>query len=408
MSVALLDAGQPTRRPWRVLLCLLALLWPASELGAQNTPTPQAPTIDTAAEFAFLMDSATGTVLYEKNADKLMAPASMAKLMTQEVVFNEIVSGRLSLDDEFTVSEYAWRNGGASSGGSTMFAVLNSRIKVRDLLKGAIIVSANDACIVLGEGIAGNEPAFAQRLTRRARELGLTRSVFANSTGLPDPGERVTARELALLANHIIKTYPQFYPWYSEREFTWTVRRAQQNRNPLLREVPGADGLKTGFTSESGYGLTGSVLRNEQRLIVVVNGLKTIKDRAAEARKLIEWGFRAFETRKLLSADVPVGDARVYGGASSSVGLVPTEDVRVLVPRDANPRDLRARVVYNGPIRAPIEKGQALAKLQVYNGNILALERPLVAADDVAEGSLPKKAWDAVWELAIGLIRGGA
>lgn len=366
----------------------------------------QAPTIETTAEFAVLMDAETGTILFEKNADRLMAPASMAKLMTQEFVFNEIASGRLSLDDEFPISTYAWRTGGAPSGTSTMFAQLNSRIKVRDLLRGAIIISANDACIALAEGIAGTEGGFAQRLTRRARELGLTRSRFTNSTGLPDPDLRVTARELAQLAAHIIRTYPQFYPWYSEREFQWTVRRPQQNRNPLLRDFSGADGLKTGYTDESGYGLTGSAVRNEQRLVVVVNGLRSDRERGVEARKLLEWGFRNFESRLLFTRNDTIGEVQVFGGAASRVGLVAREDVRVLVPREANPRDLRARVRYNGPIRAPITAGQEVARLQVFNGSTLAVERPLLAASDVAQGTLWQRSLDAAWELAVDGLKG--
>lgn len=368
-------------------------------------PSQQNGGIETLADFAVVMDADTQTVLFEKNADRLMAPASMAKLMAQEVVFNELASGRLTLESEFSVSEYAWKTGGAPSGGSTMFAQLNSRIKVSDLLKGAIIVSANDGCIVLAEGISGNEAAFASRMTRRARELGLSQSVFSNSTGLPDPGTRVTSRELAKLAIHIIKTYPQYYPWYAEKQFQWNVRRAQENRNPLLREVPGADGLKTGMTAESGYGLVGSVLRDGQRVVMVVNGLRSAKDRASESRKLIEWAFRSFRSRPLFASEEIVGEARIYGGAQGYVALVPKEDIRILVPREADPRDLRARVVYNGPIKAPINKGQEIAKLQVFNGSILAIERPLMAANDIEEGSLPRKAMDAAWELVSGLFR---
>ena len=387
-------------------MSVLSLLILTGRVGLAAGPTPQQGGIETSAEFAIVMDADTQTVLFEKNADRLMAPASMAKLMTQEVIFNEIASGRLTTDNEFSVSEYAWRTGGAPSGGSTMFAQLNSRIKVGDLLKGAIIVSANDGCIILAEGIAGNEAAFATKMTQRARQLGLTKSVFSNSTGLPDPGTRVTARELAQLAIHIIKTYPQFYPWYGEKQFQWNVRRPQENRNPLLREVPGADGLKTGSTNESGFGLVGSVLRDGQRVVMVINGLRNSKDRASESRKLIEWGFRAFKSRLLISSEEIIGEARVFGGAESYVALAPKDDVRVLVPRDADARDLRARVVYSGPIKAPIAKGQELAKLQVYNGSILAIERSLVAASYIAEGSLPRKAFDSAWELATSLLRG--
>jgi D-alanyl-D-alanine carboxypeptidase (penicillin-binding protein 5/6) len=373
-------------------------------LGAANA---QPPTIETTARQAILIDADTGTVLFERNGDQLMPPASMAKLMTQELVFHEIVSGRLSLDDEFPISQYAWRTGGAPSGTSTMFAQLNSRIRVRDLLRGAIIVSANDACIALAEGVAGSEPAFAQRMTRRARELGLSRSTFTNSTGLPDPGLRMTARELAMLAAHIARTYPQFYPWYSEREFQWTVRRAQQNRNPLLRDYPGADGLKTGYTDESGYGLTGSAVRDGQRLVVVVNGLSSDRERGQEARKLLDWGFRHFQQRQLFAASEPVGEAQVFGGAAARVALVSQTPIRVLLPRDANPRDIRARVRYTGPLRAPIAEGQEVARLQIYNGQTLALERPLVAGAAVEQGSVWQRSWDAVWELAVGLLRGG-
>lgn len=368
-------------------------------------PAAPAGGIDTSAEFAIIVDADTQTVLYDKNADRLMAPASMVKLMTQEVIFNEIANARLTIDTEFSVSEYAWRTGGAPSGGSTMFAQLNSRIKVGDLLKGAIIVSANDGCIVLAEGLSGNEAAFASRMTKRARELGLTQSIFSNSTGLPDPGTRMTTRELARLAVHIIKTYPQFYPWYGEKQFQWNVRKAQENRNPLLREVPGADGLKTGSTSESGFGLVGSVLRDGQRLVVVVNGLKNSKERASESRKLIEWGFRSFRSRMLFAKDDIVGEARVFGGASGYVALTPRDDVRVLVPREADPRDLRARVVYSGPLRAPIAKGQEVAKLQIYNGSVLATERTLITAEDIGQGSLPRKAVDGAWELVKSLFR---
>lgn len=401
--------GSIVGRPWRA--CALAaalfagLLLPGRD-AVHAQAQGQGTGIETTAEFAVLMDAATGTILFEKNADRLMAPASMAKLMTQEIVFNEIASGRLSLDDEFPISTYAWRTGGAPSGTSTMFAQLNTRIKVRDLLRGAIIVSANDACIALAEGIAGTEGAFAQRMTRRARELGMTRSRFTNSTGLPDPDLRVTAKELAQLAAHIVRTYPQFYPWYSEREFQWTVRRPQQNRNPLLREYSGADGLKTGYTDESGYGLTGSAVRAEQRLIVVVNGLRSDRERGNEARKLLEWGFRNFESRLLFARGADIGEAQVFGGAASRVALVANDDVRVLVPREANPRDLRARVRYTGPVRAPVTAGQEIARLQVFNGSTLAIERPLFAAADIPQGTLWQRSLDAAWELAVDGVRG--
>jgi len=236
----------------------------------------------TAAAHAILIEADSGGVLFEKAADDLIPPASLSKLMTQEVVFNEISQGRLKPTTEFIVSTNAWRRGGAPSHTSSMFIPIHSKVSVDDLLHGAIIQSANDACIALAEGISGNESAFAELMTKRARELGLTKSTFGNSTGLPDPRQLMTARELAKLARHIIETYPDYYKYYSEREFTWNKIR-QYNRNPLLNLNIGADGLKTGFTKEAGYGLVGSAVQNGLRLIVVVNGLRSEKERADEA-----------------------------------------------------------------------------------------------------------------------------
>lgn len=391
-----------TRKICFFISLLMAFFLQLREVGAQPVTKPS---IDTLAPYAILVDVGTGTVLFEKNADAPMQPASMAKLATQEYVFNEITNGRVSLDDTFTVSENAWRNGGAASGGSTMFAQLNSKISVRDLLRGAIIISANDACMVLAENLGGSEPLFAEAVTRRMKELGLTNSDFTNSTGLPDPNLHTTARDLSKLAIHILQTYPEFFKWYSEKEFTWeTIKSAQHNRNPLLTDMEGADGMKTGYTEESGYGIVGSVVRDNRRLILVINGLKTAKDRAAEARKLLEWGFRAFDNRRLFLADKSVGEASVFGGESSSLPLVSPTEVSVLVPRTAQPRDITAKVVYKGPIRAPIEKGQEVAKLQIYHQGTLVVERPLYAGESDAEGSMTQKAVSAVKNMVRSLI----
>ena len=242
---------------------------------------------------AILIEAGSGSVLFEKNADELRAPSSMMKLMTVETVFHAIKQGDIKLTDEYHVSENAWRKGGAPSGTSTMFAAIHSKIAVDDLLHGAIIPSGNDACIVLAEGMAGNERAFADMLIKRARELGMPRSTFANSNGLPDPGNKMTVRELSMLARYIIQTYPEYYKLFGEREFTWNKIR-QQNRNPLLNSLEGADGLKTGYTKEGGYGMVGSAVQNGIRLIVVVNGLEDPEDRASEAKKMLEWGFPQF------------------------------------------------------------------------------------------------------------------
>lgn len=358
------------------------------------------------APHAILIDAENGGVLFERDADKLIFPASLAKLMTAEYVFNEIKSGRLNLTDEFPVSENAWRKGGAPSGGSTMFAALHSRISVDDLLHGVIIHSGNDACIVLAEGIAGSEAEFAAKMTQRARAIGLAKSTFANSNGLPDPGNQVTTRELGILARHIILTYPEYYKIYGQREFLWNKIR-QSNRNPLLGMEIGADGLKTGFTKEAGYGLVGSAEQNGLRLIVVVNGLHTAKERGEEAKKLLEWGFKSFERRILFAEGQTVGTAKIYGGAESSVPLVAGREVRVMMPKSGGDR-LIARIVYTGPVPAPIQQGTPIGVLKVWRNENVILQMPLKAAEPVARGSLPQRAVDAVSELVIGLFRAGA
>jgi len=361
---------------------------------------------DTDAPTAILIEARSGSVLFEKNADELRAPSSMMKLMTAEVVFNALAKGDIKPTDEFRISENTWRRGGAPSGGSTMFAAINSRVSVDDLLHGAIIQSGNDSCIALAEGISGNERDFTALMTARARELGLKRSTFGNASGLPDPANKMTVRELALLARHIVQTYPERYKLFGEREFTWNKIR-QQNRNPLLAMLEGADGLKTGYTKEGGYGMVGSAVQNGLRLIVVVNGLDDSEDRATEARKLLEWGFRNFEVRTLFSANQTVGYARVFGGESRSVKLASPEPVQVMVQRNGADK-LIARIVYSGPVRTPVESGQRIGALKVWRGTTLALETPLYAAESVAPGSLTRRAVDGASELAIGLFRAGA
>jgi D-alanyl-D-alanine carboxypeptidase (penicillin-binding protein 5/6) len=354
---------------------------------------------------AILIEASSGSVLFEKNADELRAPSSMMKLMTAEVVFHAIQQGEIKLTDEYPVSENAWRRGGAPAGGSTMFAILHSRIAVNDLLHGAIIQSGNDACMVLAEGIAGNERAFADRMTKRARELGLTKSTFANSNGLPDAGNKMTVRELAKLARYIIQTYPEFYKLFGEKEFTWNKIR-QPNRNPLLTSLEGADGLKTGYTKDGGYGMVGSAVQNGIRLIVVVNGLEDPEDRASEAKKMLEWGFRNFEARTLFAAQQPVGYAKVFGGDSRSVKLASPEPIKVMVQKSGTDK-LIARLVYNGPVRAPIEPGQRIGLVKVWRGGNIAVEAPIYAAESVGTGSTMRRAIDGVSELVIGMFRAG-
>jgi serine-type D-Ala-D-Ala carboxypeptidase (penicillin-binding protein 5/6) len=356
---------------------------------------------------AILMEATSGSILFEKNADELRAPSSMMKLMTAEVVFNAIKEGKVKLTDEYRISENAWRKGGAPSGGSTMFAAINSKVSVDDLLHGAIIQSGNDSCIALAEGMAGNERIFANDyMTKRARELGLTKSTFGNSNGLPDPNNKMTVRELAKLARHIILDFPEFYKLFNEREFTWNKIR-QQNRNPLLNSMTGADGLKTGYTKEGGYGMVGSAVQNGTRLIVVVNGLEDPDDRAQEAKKMLEWGFRNFETRTLFAENQYVGYAKVFGGASRSVKLASREPIKVMVPKNGSEK-LIARIVYSGPVRAPIQEGQRIGVVRVWRGQNVAMEAPVYAAEAIATGSTMRRAIDGASELVIGMFRASA
>jgi serine-type D-Ala-D-Ala carboxypeptidase (penicillin-binding protein 5/6) len=373
---------------------------------AQKKDAPKKDEPNITAPHAILIDAENGAVLFERDADKLIFPASLAKLMTAEYVFNEVKEGRIKLTDEFMVSENAWRKGGAPSHGSTMFAAIYSKVPVDDLIHGMIIQSANDACIVLAEGIAGNEAAFAEKLTERARAIGLTKSVFTNSNGLPDPGEQVTTRELGILARHIIRTYPDFYQIFGQADYTWNKIR-QQNRNPLLSAMQGADGLKTGFTKEAGYGLVGSAVQNGLRLIVVVNGVGTAKERADEAKKLLEWGFRNFEQRLLFAEGQTIGTAKVFGGASSRVDLVADGLVRVMLPKTGADK-LIARIVYNGPVPAPVTEGTRIGNLKVWRNDNVILTMPLKAAENVGKGSMSQRAFDAVTEMMIALFRAGA
>jgi serine-type D-Ala-D-Ala carboxypeptidase (penicillin-binding protein 5/6) len=406
-----LSAG--AARPWRGLIAAavaLAVGWGGIVYAANNSvqgAKKDEGGFDGDAPTAILVEASSGSVLFEKNADELRAPSSMMKLMTVEVVFNALKKGEIKLSDEYRISENAWRKGGAPAGGSTMFAILNSKVSVDDLLHGAIIQSGNDSCIALAEGMAGNERIFATDfMTKRARELGMMKSTFGNSNGLPDPANKMTVRELARLARHVILTYPDMYKLFGEKEFTWNKIR-QQNRNPLLNSLTGADGLKTGYTKEGGYGMVGSAVQNDTRLIVVVNGLEDPDDRAAEAKKMLEWGFRNFETRTLFAADQPVGYAKVFGGESRSVRLASPQPIKVMVSKAGGDK-LIARVVYHGPVRAPIEAGQQIGVVRVWRGANIAMDAPVYAAESIGAGSTIRRAIDGASELVIGMFRASA
>lgn len=341
-----------------------------------------AASIDINAREYVLIDFQTGAVLGAKDADKPMPPSSMSKLMTAYMAFDALKAGRISLDDELTVSRNAWQIGGAASGGSTMFLNPGARVKVEDLLRGMIVQSGNDACIVIAEALAGSEEAFADQMNAKAKEIGMTKSHFRNSTGLPHEEHVMTPRDLATLAQRIINDFPEYYSLYSETSFTYN-NITQGNRNPLLYRVgSGADGLKTGHTAIAGYGLTASAIRNGRRLILVANGMDSMKDRDEETAKLMDWGFREFTNRSLFAAGEVVTDAEVWLGDTGNVNLVIPRDVMVTVPRSAS-QSLEVKVVYEGPIPAPIAKGTEVAKVVITGKDLEPIEVPLQAATDI-------------------------
>jgi len=355
---------------------LLAVMW----TGAGLRP---AAAIETMAREAILVDMTTGAVLLEKNADQLMPPASMSKIMTAYLLFTKVRDGKITWDDTLPVSENAWRKGGCVSDGSTMCLKLGERAKLHDLIRGVIVQSGNDACIVIAEGVSGSEEAFVAEMNKLAKEIGLKDSVFRNSTGLPDPGHVMTARDLTVLAERLITDFPQYYEIYSEKSFTYNGIK-QGNRNPLLYKNIGADGLKTGHTKEAGYGLTASAKQGDRRLILVVTGLPSMQARAEESERLMDYGFRSFENITLVKAGETVDNAQVWLGAQDTVPLQATEDVVVTVPRQGT-ADLKVSVVYDGPVPAPIHRGDKIATLRATAPGIPPVEHPLVAGADVAE-----------------------
>lgn len=341
-----------------------------------------APALQTTARQAIIVDYQTGAVLFEKNADERMPPSSMSKIMTAYMVFKEIKEGRLSLTDTLPVSEKAWR-----MQGSKMFVSLGEQVKVEDLIRGMIIQSGNDACIVLAEGIAGSEEAFAERMNEEARRLGLTGSNFRNASGWPDPDHYMTARDLAILAKRLIDDFPEYYKYYSEKSFTYGVDAKgtpirQGNRNPLLYKNTGADGIKTGHTEAAGYGLTASAVRDGRRIIMVLNGMPSMRNRAEESERLLDWAYREFGTYGLFKAGQTVETADVWLGDKPTVQLVAPKDIFVTMPRRARSQ-MKVAVVYDAPVPAPIAKGAEIGKLIVTAPGIQTVEVPLVAEADV-------------------------
>jgi len=364
-------------------------------LGLAAAGNACAANFETKAKYAYLVDSRSGKTYYDKKADEPMSPASMSKIMTLVVVFEMLKKHVLSLDDEIEISENAWRKGGAASGSSTMFAKPGTREKLGTLIRAIVIASANDAAIAIAESIAGSEDAFAALMTKRARELGLKKSTFANATGLPDPKQKMTARELAQLTRYLIEVFPDYYKLFSEKIFEWGGHK-QYNRDPLLGHYPGADGVKTGHTKESGYGMVASAVRDGRRLIAVLNGMKTKRDRAAETRKLLDWGFRQFRPVILYGPGEIAGKARVWGGKADTVPLMAKDAIRARLSRDERAA-ADAEIVYKGPLRAPIRRGAAVAKLRIrLDGRTIAYF-PLYAAKSVEEEeSMWGKAFDTL------------
>ncbi len=363
--------------------------------------TAAAQEFETIADYAIVMDSRSGKVLFEKNADELVPPASMSKVMTMIMVFERLKQGRLKLTDEFTITEDAWRRGGAPSRSSTMYAEVGSKVSLENLIKGVVVHSGNDAAIAIAQAIGGTEDGFADDMTRRVRELGLPKSTFKNATGLPADGHLTTMRELASLTRYIIEVFPEYYKYYGIREFTWN-NITQQNRNPLLGKYRGADGVKTGYIRQSGYGMIGSAEREGRRLITVVGGMKTRRDRAQETERLLDFGFRKFRAVRLFSAGDTVGQARVWGGEEPSVKLITKNNILTLLSEEEQ-ATAEVQLVYSGPLKAPIKAGTEIGVVRILSDGKLVYKAPVHTKSSVAAtDSMWKKALDSALFMALG------
>ncbi len=376
------------RTPFFSIACMaLGLTGTGMQASAQTVAG-----FETRATSAYVRDLTTGTVLLDKAADVPLPPASMSKLMTLLMLFEALEDERLSLDTTFTVSQRAYQ-----MGGSRMFLEPTDRPTAEDLIRGIAVLSGNDATVVVAEGLAGTEDAFAQMATRRARELGMRNTTIANASGWPDPNHLMSKRDLGILAEHLITTYPQYYPYLSESEFTWNGI-TQPNRVPLLTAGIGLDGLKTGFTSAAGYSLTGSVQQGERRIIFAFGGLDSERARVQEAEAIINWAFRQFAQVTIAREGEVMAQAPVWLGAEASVPLVVANETRILVPA-IGARDLDARVVYDGPIPAPVAAGTRIGELVVDIPDMSQMRIPLVAGADVAEGGFAVRAQAAASRL---------
>ncbi|MEJ5079835.1 D-alanyl-D-alanine carboxypeptidase family protein [Ochrobactrum sp. MYb379] len=375
----------------------------ALALSSPGYAQPAEAAFATKAPQVLLLDDKSGTVLLSKNPDLKIPPASLAKLMTAEVVFEALQKGETTLETTYPVTEYAWRTGGAPSGTSTMFAALKSTPTVADLLQGMIVQAANDGAIILAEGISGNESAFADKMNARAKELGLKGSNFVNSTGLPADGQTVTLSDLIKLARHIYSAHPERYKYYAQDAFTWN-KIFQRNRNPLLRLDIGADGMGTGYTEASGYALVGSAEQNGRRLFLAMSGLTSIKEREEEAKKLIQWAMTSFDAVNIYAANEEVSTAQVFGGAASTVPLKVKDHVELLLPKEGRDK-LIARISYEGPLNAPVAADTQIGTIAFeLNGNVVQ-QMPLYTAQAVPVGTLSQRAMGAALELSTGWLR---
>ncbi|HUI16985.1 MAG TPA: D-alanyl-D-alanine carboxypeptidase family protein [Alphaproteobacteria bacterium] len=368
-----LMSGTPRSLRVKALLrmaAVLSVLFCASSAGAAL------PSIDTSAKQAIMVDAGTGAVLFAKAADERMAPSSMSKMMTLYVLFERLKEGRIKLDDTLAVSEKAWR-----TGGSKMFVQIGSRVRVDDLIQGIAVQSGNDACVVVAEGLSGSEQAFAEEMNKKAKELGLSASHFVDASGLPDPQQYMTARDLVTLARRLIVDFPQYYHYFNEIEFTFNGIK-QGNRNPLLYKTLNVDGLKTGHTEAGGYGLTASAVRDGRRIILVLNGMSSVNERSRESEKLLDWGYREWGDYTLFKAGEKVSDADVWLGTQSTVPLISSRDFVVTLPHLSRDK-MKVTVSYDGPLPAPIAKGAAVAKLSVEAPDVPTVEVGLDAAEPV-------------------------
>ncbi|GAA4663996.1 D-alanyl-D-alanine carboxypeptidase family protein [Bartonella pachyuromydis] len=379
----------------RVLFTLLGVLTFDGWGRTQNFPN--------SALQLLLLDNDTDTILFEKESDIAFFPASLTKLMTAEVIFHQLKEGLLSSTEKFKVSENAWRKGGAPSGTTTMFAKVKTEISVSDLLRGLIIVNGNDAAIILAEGIAGSEANFAKMMNQRAKALGLSHSHFVNATGLPEEGQFVTLRDMITLARHIVREHPDYYTLYREPHFTWN-NIFQRNKNPLISKEIGVEGFGFGYSKDEGLSMVVSVYNNHRRLFLAINGLQEDKGHTKEVEQILQWGMTAFDLKTIFTKGEAVGRASVYGGVKNSVSLIVKEPISFMLSNEKK-INVKARIKYHGPLKAPIILGQPVGILQIVDDQKILLEKPVFAGNNIQEGSFFAKVRNAFYEITIGWLR---